>query len=400
MAAGLHLQAAAAPPADGPADRPSTAPVSVRLTPARPREVKLVMIGDTGEPPSEAGCAARADGSARLDEGCTASAAQRAALQSAIRAEEADAIFALGDLVYPKVPDCDGALDDEALALLDAAIGSTFSPMGAPTYLVVGNHDVAHLRSRAPQRERCLLAYAAREAQLHLPALQYEVDVGFGKIIVMDSNLRDQAQLPAPLIRAAAENPLSPWTVVLSHHELRTLGDKELDGFWEPPPPGAWLLRERLLPDLWVNGHAHSLQFGVFDARATDDGRISPAEGEAPWLIPALTSGAGSKVRPGPSCSDHPATPGAAQQIVADRRACKAEPARGMPRFTRSALGYAVVRLGPWHMQVEVKDHEGQLLYCWVRGKGDPGGALCPLDGAFDDQAEGGMQGRGGRPGM
>jgi hypothetical protein len=182
---------------------------------------------------------------------------------------------------------------------------------------------------------------------------------------------------------------------VLSHHELRTLADKELDGFWEPPPAGAWLVEQRLLPDLWVNGHAHSLQLGVYDARATDDGRVSPSEGDQPWLIPALTTGAGSKVRPGPSCSDHPASPGGEHQIVADRKVCKEQPARGMPRFSRSALGYAVVRLGPWHLQVEIKDQNGELLYCWVRGKGDPGGATCPLDGVFEDQPEGGMQGRG-----
>ena len=374
---------------------PSTAPTSLRLVPKEQRVVTLVMVGDTGEALSEAGCAFRADGSVRLDGGCTANAAQRTALQTSIRNEGADAIFAMGDLVYPKVPACDGALDDEAKATLDAAIGSYFGPMRTPTYLVVGNHDAAHLRSRAPQRERCLLAYAKSLEGLYLPSLQYEVDAGFGKIIVMNSNLRDQSQLPAEQIRTAADNPLAPWTLVLSHHELRTLADKEVDGFWEPPPAGAWLLRERLMPDLWVNGHAHSLQFGVYDARATDDGRLSPAEGAQPWLVPALTSGAGSKVRPGPSCSDHPTSPGGEHQIVADRRVCREDQPKGMPRFSRSTLGYSVVRLGPWHMQVEIKDHTGKLLYCWGRGKGDTGGTTCPLDGVFEDQPEGGMQGRG-----
>ena len=392
---GLLLAAPVAVASSPKAAQPPTQPVSVRLEVQQPREVKLVMVGDTGEPLTEAGCDFRPDGSVRLNGGCAASRAQREHIQAAIHAEGADAIFALGDLVYPKMPACDGDLDEATVEVLDASIGSYFSPMGAPTYLVIGNHDAAHLRSRAPQRERCLMAYAAQNPLVRMPALQYEVDVGFGKIIVMNSNLRDQSQLPAQLIRTAADNPLAPWTVVLSHHELRTLADKELDGFWEPPPAGAWLVEQRLLPDLWVNGHAHSLQLGVYDARATDDGRVSPSEGDQPWLIPALTTGAGSKVRPGPSCSDHPASPGGEHQIVADRKACKEQPARGMPRFSRSTLGYAVVRLGPWHLQVEIKDQNGELLYCWVRGKGDPGGATCPLDGVFEDQPEGGMQGRG-----
>lgn len=363
---------------------PSTTLAKVSLRPAQLHSVKLVMVGDTGEPASAEGCGARADGSAPLGAGCHASAAQRAALQAAIAGEQADAIFALGDLVYPKVPACDGEVEG-VKAELDAVLGDLFAPAGQrppPTFLVLGNHDVGHLRGRNPKRERCLMAYAAKHGRVQLPALQYEVDVGFGKVVVIDSNLRDQDLLPASTIKAAMDNPLSAWTVVLSHHELRTAWDKELDGFWEPPPPGRWLVDAGLRPDLWVNGHAHSLQFGVYDARVVDQGRPVPGAPADPVWVPALTSGAGSKVRPGPSCSDWAETPGRGAQIVADRKACKDAGPRGVPAFARHQLGYAVVTLSAEQMVVEVKDLAGQRLYCWARTPTDPKGAVCGAEGA------------------
>lgn len=379
MPPALRLLLPAALLTAGPASAaPSLAPAKVTLRPAALHSVKLVMVGDTGAPPSAQGCGARPDGSAPLGDGCEASAAQRAALRASIQNEQADAIFALGDLVYPKVPACDGELEG-ALEVLNPAF-DLFAGGAAPTYLVLGNHDVGHLRGRSPKRERCLMAYAAKTAPLKLPALQYEVDVGFGKVVVIDSNLRDQDQLPAATVRAAMDNPLSTWTLVLSHHELRTAWDKELDGFWEPPPPGRWLVEGGLRPDLWVNGHAHSLQLGVYDARRVDSGRLVPGAPADPVWVPALTSGAGSKVRPGPSCSDWPETPGQAAQIVADRRACKEESPRGTPRFARHQLGYSVVTLSAAQLMVEIKDSAGQRLYCWTRTKEDPQGAPCGAD--------------------
>ncbi|MBL8614927.1 MAG: metallophosphoesterase [Deltaproteobacteria bacterium] len=362
---------------------PTTTLAKVSLRPAQLHSVKLVMVGDTGEPPSTEGCGARADGSAPLGASCHASAAQREALRAAIVAEQADAIFALGDLVYPKVPACDGEVDGVKKEL-DAVLGDLFAPAGQrppPTFLVLGNHDVGHLRGRNPKRERCLMAYAAKHGRVQLPALQYEVDVGFGKVVVIDSNLRDQDLLPASTVKAAMDNPLSAWTLVLSHHELRTAWDKELDGFWEPPPPGRWLIDQGLRPDLWVNGHAHSLQFGVYDARVVDQGRPVPNAPADPVWVPALTSGAGSKVRPGPSCSDWDQTPGRGAQIVADRAACKDAGPRGAPAFARHQLGYAVVTLSAEQMLVEIKDLGGQRLYCWARTPGDPKGAVCGAEG-------------------
>ena len=273
---------------------PSLDLAKVSVRPAALHAVKLVMVGDTGAPASEGGCAARADGSVPPGEACTASAAQRAALRDAIANEHADAIFAVGDLVYPRMPACDGEVDahaDTLAAAFDLFTGPS-DPARAPTFLVLGNHDIGQLRGRSPRRERCALALAAKTPPLRMPALQYEVDVGFGKIIVLDSNLRDQTQLPAAAIREAMDNPLSPWTLVVSHHELRTGWDKELDGFWEPPPPGRWLVDAGLRPDLWINGHAHSMQFGVYDARVADTGRAPADAPTAPVWVPALTTGA------------------------------------------------------------------------------------------------------------
>ena len=106
--------------------------------------VRLVFIGDTGAP---------ADG-----EGSHIEASELARLRASVRDEQADGIFALGDLIYGPgplelSPRC-ATPRGKTEALLDARLGRYFADLGAPVWLVLGNHDVGHVRY-APRRARC-----------------------------------------------------------------------------------------------------------------------------------------------------------------------------------------------------------------------------------------------------
>jgi hypothetical protein len=356
------------------------------LQAAPANRVRLVVTGDTGALPD-------------ANDPHRATPAQRAALAAAIQAEHPDAVFALGDLVYDRVPACNGDLGAAERELFEQRIGQIYlgnrsnkskdnanqSPGTHPTYLVVGNHDAAHTRSRAARRERCLMAWAAEREGIELPALQYVVDWGFARVVVIDSNLRDSGDFPAEALR---ESIGAGWTLVMAHHELRTFGDKEVEGFWEPPPPGPYFLAQGLLPDLYLNGHAHFMQFGVYDLRVTDDGRIDSRDLPNPRLLPAVTLGSGSKLRESPNLSDAPDGPFVPELPFGEdgprSRAEKLSENRGIPRFSTSQIGYGVVELGPDQLRLQIKGipvggGPPQVLYCWERTRSDPGGELCPI---------------------
>ena len=301
--------------------------------------------------------------------------------------------------MYDRVPACNGDLGPDERELFEQRIGQIYlgdpssipkdtphqSLKTHPTYLVIGNHDAAHTRSRAARRERCLMAWAAEREGIELPALQYVVDWGFARAVVIDSNLRDRNNFPAEALR---ESVGAGWTLVMAHHELRTFGDKEVEGFWEPPPPGPYFLAQGLLPDLYLNGHAHFLQFGVYDLRVTEDGRIDSQDLPNPRLVPAVTLGSGSKLRESPNLSDATDGPFVPELPFGKdgprSRAEKLSENRGIPRFSTSQIGYGVIELSPDQLRMQIKGipAEGgppQVLYCWERTRSDPGGELCPI---------------------
>ena len=109
---------------------------------ADPAHLRLVFVGDSGFVPEDGGCRYRADGSAEAD--CHIRVDELARLKSAIRAVEADAIYGLGDLVYPMAPACRKATG-APLRALAVTIGAFYADLGAPVWLVLGNHDLGHL---------------------------------------------------------------------------------------------------------------------------------------------------------------------------------------------------------------------------------------------------------------
>ncbi len=303
--------------------------------------------------PEDGGCRYRADGSAEAD--CHIRVDELARLKSAIRAVEADAIYGLGDLVYPLAPSCQKATGAPQRALA-VTIGAFYAELGAPVWLVLGNHDLGHLRPRAG-RLRCIADFVDQVPTLGLPAAQYQVDHGLARVLVVNSNLRDPALLPTAHLQEAAKE--DPWLIVAGHHVLRTAFEKQGQHPAEPPPLAGWLARSAVAPDLWANGHAHTLQLGVFDVRAL----AGEAPGTPPLDVLALTSGAGSKLRANPSCGAIP------HQTPSDALACQDPTPMGMPDFAMARFGFAVVDLSEDEMVVRILDLDGRELHRHRRNK-------------------------------
>lgn len=290
--------------------------------------VRLIIIGDTGARPVSVASDAAWEGSQYITH------ALREQMRLSMRAEQADGIVVTGDLVYgptiaqlsPRCRDTDAAAE----TWLDPVLGSYFEELPT-TWLALGNHDVGHyFYSRA--RARCLHAYAATTENIRLPEANYTVDFGLAQLFVLDTN-RPTRRWPSEEIqrRMDAEDG---WVIMGGHHVLKTAFDKESESEIR-----TWIAETGLAPDLWINGHAHFLQFGVYDG------------------IPALTSGSGSKIRAHPDCPG-PACVGAEA-----------------PLFSRSTFGYAVVDLTADEMTMRIKGVDGQTLYCWQQTRGGEGRA-------------------------
>ncbi len=263
-----------------------------------PRDsVTLLVLGDTGEPgpPMEA-------------------------IRRAVSKEKKDAIVVLGDLIYPVAPRCpDGTLHRDAKRILDERTGGLLRGLGAPVLLVLGNHDIGGY-GRDPEREACLITYAAGEPDLILPDVSYEVDFGVLKLNILNTNALDIMQ--GRDVHASWRDAKS-WRVLAGHHVYRTYYDKPREDLVAP-----WLKTNGIKPDLYMNGHAHILQFGVYDG------------------IPALTSGATAKTR--------------------ERPACPPECGPGQ-RFGVSEPGYALVHFDRERVRVEFKNVNRKVLFTWSK---------------------------------
>lgn len=301
--------------------------------------VRLIIVGDTGAMPVPEEEGAAWEGSHYN------TVAIRDQLRRSMKAEGADGVVAMGDLIYgptfaqlsPKCRDTDAVAEQ----WLDPLLGDYFD--GLPTtWLALGNHDVGHyFYSR--KRARCLRYYAATTENIRLPEAAYSVDFGLAQLLIVDTNRPPQRWPSAEMQRRIAEG--SGWVIMGGHHVLKTTFDKESE-----VEIRQWLSESGTKPDLWINGHAHFLQFGVYDG------------------IPALTSGSGSKVRVRPDC------PG--PECVGEE----------VPLYSKSTFGYAVVDLTEETMTIRLKDAEGRALYCWEQTR-DGAGAPCALEEAVETAA-------------
>ena len=284
-------------PPPAPPLAPDDAPHLVR-EPLGDDYVQLIVLGDTGEP---------APFQARL----------RAAIQ---REPSKDGVIVTGDLVYQQAPACPtGTPDADANAILDERVGAIIGGLGAPTWLLIGNHDVSRVPGEAP-RAPCITAWidAHPEHGLVMPATVYTVDLGIAVLAVIDTNALD-ARTAGVVRRAFDGHPGKK--ILAGHHVLKTYHDKQLQDVVRP-----WLIRYGIHPDVYLNGHAHILQFGLYGG------------------IPAVTSGTGATPRDLPTCPP---------------RCGKGE------IWGSSVPGYAVVRVGPRRLEVIFKDADGSELFRW-----------------------------------
>lgn len=237
-----------------------------------------------------------------------------------------DGIFGLGDLVYELGPECGrGSIQEnggEPARKLEGTIGRALRGFSAPVYLMLGNHEVGHV-ARNTKSEACILDYAGKQDELVFPDLFYPVDFGVAVVAVLDSNALndDLSEAQAKMVKAAfAEaDRRGAWKILMGHHVLRTYHDKEGEDVIFP-----WLRKYGIKPDLYVNGHAHFLQFGIYDG------------------IPALTSGAGSKLRDRPMCD--------AQNTTGPTGQCGPN-----QLFGASVFGYATLQATQSELQLVVK---------------------------------------------
>ena len=112
--------------------------------------------------------------------------------------------------------------------------------------------------------------------QIHLPGLDYALDFGVAQIAFVDTDHLDGRATQVVDDAFAKGNG---WKLLMGHHVLKTYHDKANENRVAP-----WLSSLKALPDLYANGHAHVLQFGVYDG------------------LPAVTSGSVSKLRHRPAC--------------------------------------------------------------------------------------------------
>ncbi|MGI9628526.1 MAG: metallophosphoesterase family protein [Longimicrobiales bacterium] len=282
--------------------------------------VRIVLVGDTGERSPE-----------------------RDQVLSAIAAEEKDLIAVLGDLVYPRAPRCpDGTLTDEARSVLDDRIGTPLGGLGAPVFLIPGNHDVVRRtrlwtsRELDPAMEACLLAYAKAtpDDEIYQPSRHYAFQAGPVALAFVSSSGTFLDGEAADMTATVFERESGDWNLLLAHDVYRTYYDKETERHLRD-----WVAEAELAPDVVGSGHAHLLQMGVYDG------------------VLAITSGGGSKKRNQPRCD----------RGFLDQGYCRT----GQLFGSRRSFGYAVLDIAPDEALVTFKDQRGDTLWsCRVRQRG------------------------------
>ena len=165
-----------------------------------------------------------------------------------------------------------------------------------------------------------MVDFIGQRPQIHLPSLDYGLDFGVAQVAFVDTDHLDGRA--AKVVHDTFKGKKG-WQLLMGHHVLRTYYDKVSEDYVAP-----WLRTHQIKPDLYANGHAHVLQFGVYEG------------------VPAVTSGTGSKIRHRPAC---PPDCGAGQL------------------FGVSSPGYAVVTLTAQRMEVVFKDDNGTERYRWAK---------------------------------
>ncbi|MEQ1503053.1 MAG: metallophosphoesterase, partial [Myxococcota bacterium] len=175
-----------------------------------------------------------------------------------------DAVLLLGDNLYPRGMEAD---DDPRM---DAWIGETYRGLGAPVYLVVGNHDYGHGRDKA--RAAREIAWADRTPGFEFPANAWVADAGPARIIGLDTNAMFQfgARFQGQWLHDRLAESDARWKIVVGHHPYRSEGPHGNAGTYDDtrlvPFVSGGELREVFdrelcgAVDLYAAGHDHSRQ--------------------------------------------------------------------------------------------------------------------------------------------
>lgn len=289
-------------------------------TVAQTDTLTLVLMGDTGK-----------------------NSPQRERVMRQIKSETKDYIIALGDLVYPHPPPCPtGEVLPQDQTFYREQVGDGLEGLGAPVLAILGNHSyyrgkrsymhyvfpfVPSPREVGDNKKggvvdpaACMVDYLGQLPDVHLPALDYGLDFGVAQLAFVDTNHLDEDA--AQIVRDTFTNK-SSWNILLGHHVLKTYHDKASEDYVRP-----WLREHALSPDLYANGHAHVLQFGIYNK------------------IPAVTSGTGAKLR--------------------DRKTCPPDCGDGQ-LWGESQPGYAVLSITQDELKVVFKNDQGAKLYTWSK---------------------------------
>lgn len=207
--------------------------------------MRLLALGDVGK---------GNDTQRRVAAGAAAACARRGC----------DLVLLLGDNLYPRGME---APDDPRM---DAWIGDLYAPVGAPLYLVLGNHDYGHGRDRA--RAQWQIDWAAARPGVEMPANTWVLDAGPARFVALDTNAAFQfgEDTQAAFLTEQLAGSTAVWDVVVGHHPLRSDGPHGNAGAYEGLRHVPWVSGEavrRLLEpavcgsaDLYLSGHDHSRQ--------------------------------------------------------------------------------------------------------------------------------------------
>ncbi len=278
---------------------------------------RFVTIGDSGIVGTTVGDCDPATVESLIPPAC------RDALWASIRDEQPDIVFALGDLVYDFGPTCPDGLDDETRLRLDELVGDLQVAVDAPLVLAIGNHDVGGSTTGREAAERCYRDYAAERPGVFFPERNFIVRTGPATVAVLDTN-RTLGSALAAEIAAAVDAEEAPWTFFAAHHVWKTYDDK----VGEDHGP-RWAEAIGVVPEVWLNGHAHLLQQGTYDG------------------VLAVTSGASAKLRATTACG------GTGDAAPCDREGLE---------FTIQRYGYAVVDVRAAALSVVFRDVTGATL--------------------------------------
>lgn len=180
-----------------------------------------------------------------------------AAITRRCAADPCDAVLVLGDLLYPSGPT---GPDDPRL---DEVLG-VYTRLGAPVWLVAGNHDHGQRGRDAPVDAE--IAWAAARGPV-FPAPDWRASLGDVDLWGLDTDRVFWGRAPGAWLDAELDASTARWRIGFGHHPMRSQGPHGNAGAYEGR---AWLpwfsgraletfFRGRICGkvDLWLAGHDH-----------------------------------------------------------------------------------------------------------------------------------------------